>query len=142
MVFLKVLYTGIFQAENIKYHSRELDPMIDFRTPRSLAEDLHAGLTSIITELTVEKPTSQSFDFAASTLEDLHNRYDEMVNQTKKDTMQDGNIQFLQEMIARIDQIIAQIELDETMDESGVADSVRKVRALCHSFIEKISFSF
>jgi hypothetical protein len=92
----------------------ELDPMIDFRYPVSLFEMLHEGIVQITYMIKRTEYNEQSLNHLIDALINLHYRYDSSLELQLKRDIKSVDKEFLEQMLQRIDDLIAQLEGDNT----------------------------
>lgn len=140
-IFLMVLlvkivcFDGLIQANMYGTH-RKLDPVSDFRYPPSLVEILHTKINNIHCTLDGEiRQIHRSLNLSSLEQEflDLSTLYDETVNTSQHHTMRSDDKEFLEKMIERIDQLIAQLE------GTDKKKSYQQLKSLSDEFKQKIS---
>ena len=110
------LWMGPMQALGGKV---TLDPMVDFRAPKSLTELLQEGLLSLEAELRdcVIHIKSSDISKIEVQLKQLNDTYDTMVGRSRMNTLYSSDGEFLQKLIDRINTMIQQLEKSDSADE-------------------------
>ena len=91
----------------------ELDPMVHFRYPVSLFEMLHEGIVQITYMIKRTQYNEQSLNHLIDALINLHYRYDSSLELQLKRDIKSVDKEFLEQMLQRIDDLIAQLEGDD-----------------------------
>ncbi len=119
------------------------DPIVDFRTPQSLFEELHLGMNDVYVALesifSSDADLSGALENAQNGLVGLSQRYDLLVNTTKNHQVcNNEDKEFLQTMIDRIDELLEQLE-GSNEDKVDNREMIGSARMLCQSLRRRVS---
>lgn len=119
---------------------QSFDPIVDFRTPRSLFEELHVGMNDVYVALesifASDADLSGALQNAQNGLMQLSQQYDLLVNTTKNHQVCNEDKEFLQTMIDRINELLEQLE---GMDQADHSEMIRSAQILCQSLKQRVS---
>lgn len=121
---------------------KSFDPIVDFRTPRSLFEELHVGMNDVYVALesifSSDADLNGALQNAQSGLVQLSQRYDLLVNTTKNHQVCNEDKEFLQRMIDRIDELLQELE-SANEDKNDNREMIGSARMLCQSLRRHVS---
>ena len=136
----KIVYFMLFLTKTCL----SFDPMLDLRTPQSLFESLQCGINDMyhmsMQYLTDKKNAgSGAMNHSSYDAQGLLALCDTIDNSTKQNAITPQDREYLQNIIDRIDGLIAQLEGDDS-DNQIEDDFLRDMKASCHALKAKIGF--
>ena len=135
------------QTQDMTMQNNGIDPVVDFRTPRSLFEDMHSGLSDVVVELQDSLADNIAIYMVAQSAQNhmdrLSDMYDSISATTRGSQVHSEDKEFLQKMIDRINSMIEALEGNVDQDahsQDDAQESLQSAKAACYSFRAKISF--
>ncbi|MBI2353031.1 hypothetical protein HYV11_02185 [Candidatus Dependentiae bacterium] len=121
---------------------KSLNPFTDFRSPRSLLEEMHIKMSDIclLLESALAKGNddlSSIFSDVSTSMDYLAIRYGLLANTSKNHRVNHEDKEMLQKMIDRIDQLLKELE-DGNKDDAK--KDLQKVRSLCFSLKDQMNY--
>ena len=119
LVYYLLLFSYIFKNEKLtaihRKSTSEIDPVSDFRPPFSLNELLHEGLSEVQScfnqmFLVQDANVSELLTRSQITIAAMINSYDAMIGSSKLHSVYRDDRDYLQTLIDRIDNLIADLE--------------------------------
>lgn len=146
LICYALFLTSLFKTEKMisknQRAASQLDLMSQLRPPYSLTEILHEGLINLETLLRSgffqsENTTQQIFEQSEELLQALHASYDGMIDTSKIHAVYRDDRDFLQNLIDRIDSMIADLERSKDLSDQSL-DLLRKNVNLLHDLKVKV----
>ena len=134
----------LLQATQQLEHMRNINPIIDLRSPRSLYEELHDGIDNIYVSLesclNLSNNLLSVLENAKNDLSALSKTYDNTINTTRNHQVYREDKESLQKMIDRLTALIDELEnkSDNNIDQL-TQDAVKSVKGCCDNLKTKIS---
>lgn len=119
-----------------KRHVKNIDPIMDFRVPKSLMESLQEGVNGVYGSLQSDSFSIDTLQGVESQLNELVHLYDNNINTTRNNYVNDDDKAFLQKMIDRIDVLIAEIE--GTSTDEHHKSVIRSIHNACQTLKHKV----
>ncbi len=137
------LIIGFLYCLTLNNFAKPIFEMSQFRAPYSLSEMLHDGLVFVQNSLDsiVASGTENSsyiFQLIADKLQDLENLYGQIYAKSMLNEIRRDERDFLQKLIDRIDQMIQQLENDESNPSYDQA-LIKKNLDLLHNLKDQIN---